>query len=173
MSTWNLDHAHSVIGFKVKHLMVSTVSGFFGDFTGSIESADDSFENAQVRFEAQVASINTRNDMRDGHLRTSDFFDTEHFPTLSFVSHSFKKEGDHFVVTGDFTMRGITKSLTFTATTDGLAKNINSARVVGFDITGSLNRQDFGVSWNNIIEAGGVTVSDEVKFDIHVEAIEA
>lgn len=173
MSTWNLDQAHSVIGFKVKHLVVSTVSGNFTDFSGTIESADDSFENAQVNFEAKVASINTHNEARDEHLRSGDFFETEQFPTLSFVSTSFTKQGDHFEVVGDFTLRGVTKSITLHATSEGIGTGMDGKRVVAFAITGSINRLDYGVTWNSPLETGGFALGDEVTFDIHVEAKEA
>lgn len=173
MSTWNLDQTHSVIGFKVKHLMVSTVSGRFTNFNGTIESADDSFENASVHFTAQVASITTDNEMRDGHLHGGDFFDVAQFPTLSFASTAFTKTAAGFTVTGDFTMRGVTKPITLTVTSDGIGTGMDGKRIAGFDITGTINRQDFSVHWNATLETGGIVVSDEVKLDIHVEAKEA
>jgi polyisoprenoid-binding protein YceI len=173
MSTWNLDQAHSTIGFKVKHLMVSTVRGMFTDFTGTIESSDDSFENAHVHFTAQTASIHTANTMRDDHLKSADFFDAAQFPTVSFASTSFVKNGNGFTMTGDLTMHGVTKSVTLQVTSDGIGNGMDGKRVAGFDITGTINRQDFGLTWNAALETGGVVVSEEVAFDIHVEAKEA
>lgn len=173
MSTWNLDHAHSTIGFKVKHLMVSSVSGLFTQFSGTIESPDDSFANATVHFTADAASISTHNEMRDNHLKSADFFDVAQFPTLSFTSTSFNKHESGYTVSGNFTMHGITKPITLTVQSDGIGTGMNGKRVVGFTITGTINRTDFGLTWNNVLETGGVAVGEEVKLDIHVEATEA
>lgn len=173
MSTWNLDKAHSVIGFKVRHLMVSTVRGHFKEFEGSVESADDSFENAKVQFAAQVASIDTSNAMRDDHLRSADFFDAENHPTLSFASTSIKKNGNEYEVAGDLTIRGTTKSVTLKATHHGIGTGMDGGRVSGADITGTISRKEFGLVWNAVLETGAVVVGDEVTLDIHVEAKEA
>ena len=172
MSTWNLDQAHSTIGFKVKHLMVSTVSGLFTKFSGSIESLDDTFENAVVHFTADTASLSTHNEMRDGHLASADFFDVAQFPTLSFTSTSFVKNESGYTVEGNLTMHGITQSVTLTVQSDGIGNGMDGKRVVGFDITGTINRADFGLTWNAALETGGVVVSEQVKLDIHVEATE-
>lgn len=173
MTTWNIDQAHSVIGFKVKHLVVSTARGVFTDFSGTISAEDETFENATVAFTAQTASVNTHNDMRDNHLRSADFFDAEKFPTLSFTSTSFTKKGDGFEMVGDLTIKDVTKSVTLSVTSDGAGDGMGGARVAGFDITGTINRQDFGLTWNAAIETGGAVVSDTVTFDIHVEVVKA
>ena len=173
MSTWNLDQVHSTIGFKAKHLMVSTVGGMFTDFTGSIEATDDSFENAKIQFTAQVASIHTGNEMRDNHLKSADFFDATQFPTLTFSSTSFAKNGSEFSLVGDITLKGVTQSITLPVSFGGIGNGMDGKRVAGFTATGSINRQDFGLTWNAALEAGGVAVSDEVKLDIHIEAKEA
>ena len=172
MTTWKIDQVHSSIGFKVKHLMVSTVRGSFTEFEGSLNSPDDTFENAQAQFTAQAKSINTGNGMRDQHLQSADFFESEKFPTVTFVSKSFTKKGDKYEVTGDLTMHGITKPITLEVTSDGIGSGMDGGRVVGFDLTGSINRSDFGLVWNKVLETGGVTVSDNVTLDIHVEAQE-
>ncbi len=173
MNTWIIDQAHSTIGFKVKHLMVSMVRGLFTEFEGSIQAADDTFAGAVATFTAQAKSINTNNEQRDGHLRSPDFFGSDEFPTITFTSTSFENKGDHFEVVGDLTMRGITKSVTLEATLNGTGPGMDGKKIVSFDVTGKINRQDFGVKWNAAIETGGMVVSDEVIFDIHVEAKES
>ena len=172
MSTWNIDHAHSVIGFKVKHLMVSTVTGEFKNFEGTLTSTDDSFADAKVQFTAMADSISTRYDMRDGHLKSADLFDVEKFPTITFVSKSIAKSDTGFTVVGDISMRGVTKEITLGVLSDGIGHDMEGNRVAGFDLSGSLDRQDFGVSWNKVLETGGVAVSDMVTLDIHVEVKE-
>ena len=170
MSTWHIDQAHSEIGFKVKHLMVSNVKGFFGNFSGTLTSDDDNLTNAKVSFEAETASVNTRNDQRDGHLKSPDFFDTDKFPKLNFVSTSFVKKSDNtYTVTGDFTMKGVTKSIELSAVCNGIAVGMDTKRVMSFDVSGVINRQDFGVSWNSPLEKGGVVVSNEVWISAPVE----
>ena len=174
MSTWNIDPAHTEIGFKVKHLMVSTVKGFFGKFEGKLTADDDAFTNAVATFEADVASISTNNAQRDGHLQSGDFFDTAKFPKLSFVSTSFaKKEGNEYAITGNFTMKGVTKEITVKAVFNGTGKAMDDKRIASFDVTGVINRADYGVSWNAAIEAGGVAVSNEVWLDATLELKEA
>jgi polyisoprenoid-binding protein YceI len=173
MSTWNIAPVHSTIGFKVKHLMVSTVRGSFTDFSGTIETADDSFENAKVSFSANTQSVTTHNDMRDGHLRSADFFNVEQFPTLSFASKSFVKNGDGFTVEGDLTMRGVTKPVTLTAELGGIGTGMDGKRVASFSVKGKLSRAEFGLSYAQVLETGGVVVGDEIGLDIEVEAVEA
>ncbi len=173
MSTWHLDTAHSIIGFKVKHLMVSTVRGAFKDFAGTITAADDTFENAQVTFTAQAASVDTHNEMRDQHLKSPDFFDAEQFPTISFTSTSFTKKGDEFEVIGDLTIKDVTKPVTLTVSSEGIGTGMDGGRVAGFDISGTINREEFGLTWNKTLETGGVVVGSTVTFDMHVEAKEA
>ncbi len=173
MSNWNIDTAHSDIGFKVKHLMVSTVKGFFGSFKGSLKTDDDNFTNAVASFEADVASISTNNAQRDGHLKSGDFFDIEKFPTISFVSTSFtKKEENKYSVAGNFTMKGVTKEVTIDAVSNGIVTVAEGKRMISLEISGVINRQDFGVSWNAALETGGVAVSNEVWLSANLELIE-
>lgn len=172
MSTWNLDQSHSLIGFKVKHLVISTVKGQFNDFSGSVTANDDTFENAQITFTAQTASISTNNADRDGHLKSGDMFDAENFPTLSFVSTSFTKTNDGFNINGDITIKGVTKPITLSATFDGIVMGMYGKRVAAFTIAGKLNRIDFGVSWNAALETGGMVVSEDVTLDINAELVE-
>ncbi len=173
MHTWNIDTAHSVIGFKVKHLKVSTVRGSFGEFTGSVMSPDDTFTQSQVTFSAQTKSIYTNNEMRDNHLRSADFFESEKFPTISFTSTQVTQiDENNFTLTGDLTIKGISKSVALSVVFDGVGYDTKGQRVAGFDLTGRINRKDFGLTWNVALETGGVMVSDEVDIDIHIEAIE-
>jgi polyisoprenoid-binding protein YceI len=170
MNTWNIDSAHSEIGFKIKHLMISTVKGKFTSFKGSIEAPEEDLTKAKISFTAQVTSINTGNEMRDKHLQSPDFFNTVEFPTLSFQSKSItKKSADDFKVTGEFTMHGITKEISFDAKFNGTSTDMDKNRVMGFEISGTLSRKEFGLTWNAPTEKGGVVVSDEVKLDINIE----
>ena len=174
MYTWNIDGMHSEIGFKIKHMMVSTVKGNFKTFEGTIVAPNDSYENATIKFSADAGSINTNNEHRDGHLKSEDFFDVEKFPKLTFVSTKITKTGENeYEITGDFTMHGVTKEVTLKAVFNGISKNGDGDRVSGFDITGSISRKDFGLTWNAAVETGGVVVSDEVVFDMSIELKES
>ena len=174
MKTWNIDSAHSEIGFKVKHLMISSVRGKFNSFEGKIEMPDEDFTKGMVNFSAETKSIDTGNTMRDGHLQSPDFFNSALFPTLTFASKSItKKSGNDFEVMGTFTMHGVMKDITLNTTYNGMTSGMDGLKVMSFEITGSLSRKDFGLTWNAPIEQGGVVVSDEVKIDINAEFKEA
>jgi len=168
---WNIDNAHSEIGFKVRHLMISTVRGKFNSFEGEMYMPeDDDFAKAAISFSAQTASINTSNEARDKHLQSADFFDTEKFPMLTFKSKNIVENSTgEFTVIGDFTMHGETKEIKLSAVLNGITTGMDGVKVMSFDISGSLNRKDFGLVWNAPIEKGGVAVSEEVKFDIITE----
>ncbi len=173
MSTWHIDPVHTEIGFKVKHLMVSTVRGKFEIFEGTLTAADDKLTDAHVTFSADVTSINTGNTQRDGHLRSGDFFAPEQFPKITFVSKRFESAGGTaYKVTGDLTIRGVTKEVTLDATYNGLGVNMGGKRIMSFDIGGAINRMDFGVAWNAPLETGGVVLGETVWFDISAELIE-
>ncbi len=170
MEKWKIDPAHSQIKFKVKHLVVSTVTGQFRKFYAEAETENDKFENAKIRFEADIESIDTREPQRDGHLKSADFFDAENHPRMTFVSKSFKRISDHkYGLIGDLTIRGTTKEIKLDVTYNGTVKGLYDSVVAGFEITGELNRQDFGLKWNALTEAGGVVVSDKVKLEIELE----
>lgn len=174
MNTWKIDPIHSEIKFKVKHLLVSTVTGKFNKFDAVIETPDDDFTNAKITFEADANSINTNEEKRDAHLRSADFFDAENHPQLTFVSKSVAKKSDEeFVVTGDIAIRGITKEIKLNVIYNGKAIGMDGSQVAGFEITGKLNRQEFGLKWNMALEAGGFMVSDEVKIEIFAEMVKA
>lgn len=169
MTKWNIDQVHSNIGFKIKHLVVSTVRGEFKDFSGFVEAPDETFENATATFEAQTQSISTRNDNRDNHLRSPDFLDVEKYPQITFVSKSFTKKGDHFEIVGDLTMKNVTKEILLEAEFGGVVEIGDGAKITSFDITGEISRKEFGLEWDNLIQSGGAIVGDTVWFDIHVE----
>ncbi|MFN8354073.1 MAG: YceI family protein [Spirosomataceae bacterium] len=168
---WAIDAAHSQIQFKVKHLVITTVTGNFKDFNGSVE-ADDNFENFSASFEAKVASIETGNEMRDNHLKSEDFFAAEQFPTLTFVSTSVvKKDEENYIVNGDLTIRGITKPISLKAVYGGTMTDPWGQVKAGFELSGSVSRKEFGLLWNVVTEAGGAVVSDEVKLAVDVQLV--
>ncbi len=173
MNTWNIDTGHSEIAFKVKHLMISTVHGTFSGFEGSITTPDDTFDGSTITFSADASTVSTKNEQRDGHLKSPEFFDVEKFPKLTFTSTQVKKTGNVLEVTGDLTIRGVTKPVTLSATFNGISKGMDGKRVAGFDVTGTVNRQDFGLSWNAAVETGGVVVGDIVTIEATIEAKEA
>lgn len=171
MATWTIDTAHSEIGFKVKHLVISTVSGKFNSFDGSVVSEKEDFSDAKISFSADIDSIHTGNDQRDGHLKSADFFDAANHPRLSFTSTSFEKSGDDYKLTGDLTLKGVTRPVTLNVEFGGVQQSMYGQTVAGFEITGKINRQDYGLTWSAVTEAGGVVVSDEVKLLINVEVV--
>ena len=160
---WSLDPSHSELQFKVKHLMISTVTGDFKSFSAELTSDDENFENIQVNFKADMSSIDTRNQDRDNHLRSGDFFDAEKYPEMTFKSNNVTKDGDDFVVTGNLTIKGITEEVTLKAELGGVNTDPWGNTKAGFTINGKINRGDFGLTWNAALETGGVMVSDEVK----------
>ena len=172
MANWKIDVAHSEIGFKIKHLVISTVSGKFTSFEGNLDGDPQDLTKASLSFTADVDSIHTGNEQRDGHLKSADFFDVSNHPKLSFRSTSIAGKGEGvFKVTGDLTLRGVTKSISFTAEFGGTQTDFYGQTVAGFEISGKLNRQDFGLTWSAVTEAGGIVVSDEVKLVIAIELV--
>jgi polyisoprenoid-binding protein YceI len=173
MTTWKIDPAHSEVKFKVKHLVVSTVTGHFNNYQATAETLGD-FSDAKINFEAEVGSIDTKNAQRDGHLKSADFFDAANYPKLSFVSKSLRKKSDNeFELVGDLTIRGTKKETKLDVIYNGTVKGFGGVEVAGFEITGKINRQDFGLTWSALTEAGGVVVSDDVKFEINAEFTKA
>src|SRR5574343_840110 len=170
VSTWVIDPSHSEISFKVKHLVVTTMTGKFDSFEGKIESASDDFNNANISFSADIASINTGNADRDGHLKSDDFFNAEAFPKLTFKSTSFTKTGDNeYKLVGDITIRDITKSIELAVEYGGTVVDPWGNTKAGFELNGKLKRKDFNLKWDVLTEAGGAVVSDEVKLHVNVE----
>lgn len=170
---WAIDPTHSEIGFKIKHLMITNVNGNFGQFSANVETeSENDFRNASINFEADINSVNTGNEQRDTHLKSAEFFDAEKFPKIKFVSTKTEAAGgSKYQVHGDLTMRGVTKPISFEADFSGLAKDPWGNNKAGFEISGKINRKDFGLTWNAPLEAGGVMVSDEVKIHGEVQLV--
>lgn len=172
MSKWIIDTNHSEVGFKVRHLVISTVSGKFTSFEGTVENSKDDFSDAKISFSTDIDSIHTGNEQRDGHLKSADFFDAANHPKLIFVSTSVtKKDGAEFIVKGDLTIRGTTKPIELKAEFGGSQKDFYGNTIAGFEINGKINRQDFGLTWSAVTETGGIVVSDDVKLHINAELI--
>ena len=170
MSLWKIDPVHSEVSFKVKHLVVSTVTGHFDQFNATIESDKEDFTDAKITFEAFINSLNTKNEQRDAHLKSADFFDGANYPKMTFVSTSVKKSSDYELqVTGNLTLRGVTKQIMLNVNYNGTVAGFGGTQVAGFEIRTKLNRFDFGLQWNALTEAGGVVVSNEVKIEILAE----
>lgn len=169
-STFDLDADHSELTFRVRHMMVSKVRGRFGDVTGSIAFAEDPLESS-VEIIIGVASVDTGAPDRDGHLRSPDFFDAETFPHIIFRSTRVGDlDGDSFLLEGDLTVRDVTRPVSFTATYNGMGTNPWGAVVVGFEGQIDLDREDFGLTWNQALDTGGVLVGKVATIDIAVEA---
>ena len=166
---WNVDTAHSEIGFKVKHMMISTVKGGFEDFNASVKTEREDFKHAEFTFTAKVASINSRNKDRDTHLKSEDFFNAEKYPEMTFVSKSY--DGDKLV--GDLTIRDVTKEVTLNMDFNGVAVDSYGQTKAGFEATGKINRKDFNLSWNAVTETGSIVVSDTVQMAIDLQFIKS
>lgn len=166
---WGIDPTHTEVQFKVKHLVIATVTGFFKKFSGSIESATDDFDGATASFSLDVNSIDTNQADRDAHLKSPDFFAAEQYPTVDFKGTIKKVSGSDYKLTGDLTMRGTTKAVELSAEFGGIMVDPWGNTKAGFEINGKVNRKDFGLNWSAVTEAGGVVVSDEVKLHLNVE----
>ncbi|GAB3967499.1 YceI family protein [Spirosoma terrae] len=169
-TNWVIDPSHSEVQFKVKHLMVSTVTGLFSQYEGNIETQGDDFDGAKITFSADIASITTGNEQRDGHLKSADFFDAEQFPKLTFTSTEFKKTSDdEYTLVGDLTLRGVTKSVKLKAEYGGQMQDFYGQTKAGFEVAGTIKRKEFGLSWDGVTEAGGVVVSDDVRLVMNIQ----
>lgn len=167
---WAIDPTHSEVQFKIKHLVISTVTGSFKSFQGTMQSvSDDNFENADVEFSLDVDSIDTNQEMRDGHLKGEEFFDVAKFPTIKFVSTSMVKDGDGYKLTGNLTMKDVTKPVTLEAEYGGSAVDFYGNHKAGFEVTGKINRKEFGLTWGGITEAGAIVLGDDVKLIANVQ----
>lgn len=170
MTLWNIDPTHSEISFRVRHLLVSTVTGHFTAFEANIESDKKDFSDAKITFEADVNSISTKNEQRDAHLKSVDFFETANYPKMTFASTSVKPISDYELqVVGDLTLRGVTKEIELDVVYNGTVDGFGGSQVAGFEIRAKLNRFDFGLQWNALTEAGSIVVSNEVKIEILAE----
>lgn len=159
-TTWNIDKAHSKVGFNVVHMAVSEVEGKFNDFDGAVVSKAEDFDGAEITFSAKTASIDTDNERRDGHLKSPDFFNAEKFPEVSFKG-KLVKAGGKYKLKGDFTMHGVTKAVEFDVTYGG-SVNTGKGMKAGFKINGQVNRQDYGLTWSNKVPTGELVVGDTV-----------
>ena len=170
MATWKIDPAHTEIKFKAKHLVVSTVTGQFNKFEATVESDKPDFSDAKIKFEADVNSIDTKVEQRNTHLKSADFFDAANYPKLTFISKSVNKKADgEYEVIGDLTIRTTTKELKLNVTYNGSVKGFGGVEVAGFEMTGKLNRFDYGLKWNALTEVGGIVVGEEIKIEISTE----
>ncbi|WP_333663332.1 YceI family protein [Chishuiella changwenlii] len=169
-TTWNLDASHSEVQFKVKHMVISTVTGNFDNFSANVEANDDDFSDAKFSFSANVDSINTKNGDRDGHLKSEDFFHADKFPELKFESTSGIKNGK---IEGTLEIRGEKKAVSLDADFGGVIQDPFGYTRAGFEFSGEINRKDFGLGWSQVTEAGGLVVSDKVKLSINLEFTKA
>jgi polyisoprenoid-binding protein YceI len=167
---WTIDPAHSEIQFKVKHLVISTVTGSFTQFTGTID-APESFDTAKIAFEADINSINTNNEQRDGHLKSADFFDAEKFPKLLFSSVNFTRDSGDYTLEGDLTIKGVSRRVKLAVEHNGITKDPWGNVKAGFELIGKISRKDFGLTWNALTETGGAVVSDEVKLIASIQLL--
>ncbi|MBM7699988.1 YceI family protein [Kurthia huakuii] len=171
MAKYVVDTAHSSVGFQAKHMMISKVKGHFDSFSAELDINPEDLTGGNIQFEVELASINSNNEDRDNHLRSADFFDVENHPTMTFVATDIKKvDDDEYKLTGDLSIRGVTKPVTFQAEYNGKGTNPWGVEVVAFEADGKINRKDFGLNWNSALETGGVLVSDEIKIHIEIEA---
>jgi polyisoprenoid-binding protein YceI len=172
-TTWAIDASHSEIGFKVKHLVVSNLRGTFGEYEASIYTTGDDFTNAAITFSLHTASINTRNEQRDAHLKAADFFDAERFNEISFVANGFEKldkEGS-YEMNGDLTIKGITHRIKLDVAFGGMVKDPWGNVKAVFAVTGKINRNDFGLSFNAVHETGGLLLSEDVWINCDLQLV--
>lgn len=167
---WKVDNVHSSVKFSVSHLVISEVDGSFKVYEGSINAAKPDFTDAKIDFSIDVNSINTDNNMRDGHLKSDDFFSAEKYPKMTFKSISFKKKaGNQYELIGNLTIKDVTKKVVFAVKYGGTGKDAYGNTKAGFKITGKINRFDYGLKWNALTEAGGATVGKEVELNSNLE----
>ncbi|MGC1632468.1 MAG: YceI family protein [Gelidibacter sp.] len=164
---WKLDPAHSEIGFKVKHMMISTITGNLNEFEASVETDNADFKNASFTFTANTDSVNTKNKDRDNHLKSADFFDAEKYPKISFKSKSY--DGDTMI--GDLTIKNVTKEIALDVSFNGIVEDQYQQTRAGFEVTGTVSRKDYGLTWNALTEAGTIVVDDKIRLGIDLEFI--
>jgi polyisoprenoid-binding protein YceI len=169
VGTWAIDPVHSSVGFSVRHLMVSKVRGVFDTFSGAITVAEDG--TPSVHAEIAVDSVNTRNEQRDGHLKSPDFFDAEKHPVATFSSTAVRQDGDGYVVDGDFTLKGVTRPISLNLDFNGVNPGMGHGEVAGFEASVVLNRKDFGIDIDMPLETGGAVVGDKVTITLEIEAL--
>jgi polyisoprenoid-binding protein YceI len=172
MTKWVLDPAHSEFQFKVRHMLISNVSGHFKSFNATAETDGDDISNAKVHFTADVSTISTNNEQRDAHLRSGDFFDAENQPQITFDGQGLTPKGDDYTMTGTLTMRGVSKPITINVEYGGKIVDPWGNNRAGYTVTGKINRKDFGVSFSMVSETGGIMLGEEVSFTANVEFVQ-
>jgi polyisoprenoid-binding protein YceI len=170
-TTWKLDPAHTLVEFSAKHLMITTVKGRITDIEGTIHSDERDPQNSSVEVVLKAASLDTRTDQRDQHLRSADFLDAEKFPEITFRSTRIEGDKDSFKLTGDLTIRDVTRPITLDVEFEGRTLDPWGGDRVGFSAKGKIDRRDFGLTWNQALETGGVVVGNDIKISLEVEAI--
>lgn len=169
---WTIDNVHSEIQFRARHMVVSNVTGKFDRFESTVYTNGDAIEGADISFSAETASVNTGQEQRDNHLRSDDFFNAEKFPQLTFRSRSFEKKSDEtYTLTGDLTIRNVTKPISLEVEYGGVVKDPFGNQRSGFTVNGKVSRKEFGLQWNALMESGGAVVGDEVRINCHVEYV--
>jgi polyisoprenoid-binding protein YceI len=169
---WSIDPTHSNLGFKIKHLMISNVSGSFKNFQAEVEASDADFSTAQINLTGEIESITTGNEQRDAHLRNVDFFEVEKHPELKFKSTKItKKDSENFELYGELTLKGITKPVKLHVEFNGAVKDPWGGERAGFVITGKINRSEWGISFNHALETGGVVLGEEVKIHSEIQLV--
>lgn len=167
---WSIDPMHSEVQFKVKHLVISTVSGFFKSFSGTVETENDDFSDAKIEFSIDIDSLDTTQTQRDEHLKSAEFFDAAQYPHITFKSTSFTKTGDdEYALKGDLTIKGITKPVTLDVEYGGSAADFYGNTKAGFEVTGKINRKEFGLTWDGVTEAGSIVVGEDIKLTINAQ----
>ena len=169
---WNVDTSHSVVGFSARHLMISKVRGRFTDFSGTVTIAEDPLQSI-VEANVDLSSVTTGDDQRDAHLKSADFFDIENHPHMTFTSTSLKADGEDFVMTGDLTVAGTTRTVDFELEFDGVEKDPWGGTRAGFTASTEISRKDWEMTWNVALETGGVLVGDKVKIELDIELVKA
>ncbi|MFJ7935037.1 YceI family protein [Sporosarcina sp. NPDC096371] len=170
MTKWIVDASHSNISFSVKHMMVSKVKGHFGEYEGTIDGNAEDLTGAAIQFKIDASTINTNSTDRDNHLRGADFFNTEEFPAITFVSTDIVKNGgSKYAINGDMTIKGVTKQITFDSQFEGIGKNPWGVEVAGFEAESKISRKEFDLTWNQALEAGGVLVGDDIKITLDLQ----
>lgn len=170
MKKWTIDAAHSEVGFSVKHMMISKVKGSFNSFDAEIEANEENLSGALIDFKIDTASINTNNTDRDNHLRSADFFDAEQYPHITFNATEIVQKDGEYEMNGDLTIKGITRPATFEVEYGGKGTNPWGVEVVAFNAEGKINRKDFGLTWNQSLETGGVLVGEDIKISLELQA---
>lgn len=166
---WALDPAHSEVNFKVKHLVISSVTGTFKSFEGGFETDHEDFSNADIDFSLDVNSIDTNQEQRDVHLKSADFFDQEKYPKISFKSTSFIKSGEDYELTGNLNVKDVTKPIKLKVEFGGTATDFYGNEKAGFEITGKISRKEYGLTWDALTEAGAIVVGDDIKLNINAQ----